>query len=478
MSSVRRHPSALPFLALTELWERFGFYVVQGILVLYLTKGLGFSDSQSYSLAGAFAALAYIAPLLGGIVADRLLGFKTAVVWGGVFLIAGYALLAIPDTRPFYAGLATIIVGTGLFKSNISTLLGALYAPGDKARESGFTLFYIGINIGVLLSGTSDLIREHFGWHSVFTFASIGLVIGVGIFSLAILLGKLNYVHATSLSQKKIVFRKPFLFLYCLALIALITFLLQSGALGKWVLPLFGVGLLLFMFVFAFRQETIDRNRLLTLNILIISSVIFWAIFLQMFFSVTLFIDRLIDKHALGFAIPTTGFYTLESVFVILLGPVFAWLWHSLTERNQNPSTFLKFVFAIAALGLGFMVLFFSTFFSDANNLIGPQWIVFAYLLFTLGEMLLYPIGLSAVTLLSPARFLGMMMGIWFVALGYGGQFAGMLAKIASIPESSHDAVSQLPIYRHAFLEFSGIAFAVALILFIVQALVSKSLKE
>ena len=478
MSATRRHPAALPFLALTEMWERFGFYVVQGILMLYLTKALGFSDSEGYSLTGAFSALAYIAPMLGGIVADRLLGFKPAVVWGGIFLIVGYALLALPGTTLFYVGLATIIVGSGLFKSNVSTLLGALYAPGDTARESGFTLFYIGINIGVLLSGSSDLIRIHFGWHSVFTAASVGLLIGLGIFSWGMMQGKMAYNHAVPLLQRKFFLRKPFLVFYCLILIGLLSVMLQTEALGKWLLPLFGIGLVFFIFIFAYRQEAHERNNLMTLNILIISSVIFWAIFLQMFFSVTLFIDRLVDKQVLGLSIPTTEFYPLESIFVILLGPIFAWSWQTLNHANKNPSTFLKFVFAIAALGVAFLVLALSTLFPDANNLISPWWVVFAYFLFTLGEMLLYPIGLSAVTLLSPPRLTGMMMGIWFVSLGYGGQFAGMLAKIASIPEGIQNPASQLPIYQHAFLIYALLAFVVAIILFAVQALVKKSLRE
>lgn len=478
MSKARRHPAALPFLSLTEMWERFGFYVVQGILMLYLTKALGFSDSEGYSLTGAFSALAYIAPLLGGIIADRLLGFKSAVMWGGIFLILGYALLALPGMYFFYLGLATIIVGTGLFKSNISTLLGALYPPGDTAREAGFTLFYIGINIGVLLSGTSDLIREHFGWHNVFAFASAGLMFGLAIFCWGMLQGKMTYNHAVPLLRRRFYFSKIFLGMYCVAAIAMLSYLLQTGVLGKWLLPLFGIGLLFFIFIFAYRQNVEDRNKLLSLNILIISSVIFWSIFLQMFFSVTLFIDRLVDKQLFGLSIPTTEFYPLESIFVILLGPLFAWSWQTLNQANKNPSTFLKFVLAIAMLSIGFLLLAVSASFPNANNMVSPWWIVLAYLLFTIGEMLLYPIGLSAVTLLSPPKFTGMMMGIWFVALGYGGQFAGMLAKIASVPESTQHISNELLIYQHAFLIYAILAFVVAMILFFVQMLVKKNLQE
>jgi POT family proton-dependent oligopeptide transporter len=478
MIATRRHPAALPYLFFTEMWERFGFYVVQGILVLYLIKAFGFSDTKGYGIAGAFAALAYIAPILGGLVADKILGFKLAIVWGGIFLIAGYALLAFPGTTLFYAGLATIIVGTGLFKPNISTLLGALYQPGDSQREAGFTLFYIGINIGVLLSGTSDLIRQYLGWHIVFVFASVGLFLGLMVFFLGISLGKMKYDHATPLLQAKFFFRQPFLIIYCLIIIAMLSVLLQRGVLEKWVLPLLGVVILVYMFILAYRQESHNRKRLLMLNILIISSVLFWAIFLQMFFSVSLFIDRLIDKQILGMRIPTTLFYTQESIFVILLGPLFAWMWQSLIIRDKNPSPLIKFFFSLIFVGITFLILTTSTYFTNTNNLINPIWITLAYLFLTIGEMLLYPIGLSAVSLLSPPQLTGVMMGIWFVALGYGGEFAGMLAKIASIPESSQNAIAQLPIYRHAFLYYTCLAFAMAGILFIVRVLVRKSLEE
>lgn len=477
MTATRQHPAALPYLFLTEMWERFGFYVVQGILVLYLTKAFGLSDNESYALSGAYAALAYIAPLLGGFVADRLLGFKQAVVWGGIFLILGYALLAVPGKSLFYVGLATIVVGTGLFKPNISTLLGVLYPPDDSNRDSGFTLFYIGINIGVLLSGTSDLIREHLGWNAVFIFASVGLVIGLAVFYLGIKRDKMQYDHSTPL-LKNFYLRKPFLIIYCFALIAALSFLLQTGVLGKWVLPLFGIFILIFMFVIAYRQSDIERDRMLTLNILIISSVLFWAFFLQMFFSVNLFIDRLVDKQVFGVHLPTTLFYTLESIFVISLGPLFAHLWQTLNKHNKNFSTLLKFFFALVFVGLTYAVLAVSTHFTNANHLINPAWIVLAYFFLTIGELLLYPIGLSAVIMLSPSQLTGLMMGIWFVALGYGGQFAGMLAKIASIPEASQNVIAQLPIYRNAFVDYSLLSFAVAAILFGVQLLARKTLRD
>jgi proton-dependent oligopeptide transporter, POT family len=476
-TKASRYPKGLPFLFLTEMWERFGFYVVQGMLVLYMTKAYGFSDDQSYTTLGVFTALAYIAAMIGGFLADHLLGFKQAIVWGGFFLSAGYALLAVPGwPQGFYFALATIIVGNGLFKPNISSLLGALYGPGVAGRDVGFTIFYVGLNLGVLLAGVgSGFIKDHFGWHAGFALACIGLLFGLCIFALGIKRGAIQYDHSLPL-QKNIFLSKPCLILYCFAAIPCVSFLLSNSLIGEWFFPALGIALLFFVFMLAYKQEPHHRNRLITLNILTISSVIFWAIYWQMFFSVTLFIERVIDKQMFGIAIPTTVFYSLESIFVILSGPLLAGLWQTLDESRCNPSPFIKFVLGILLIGLAFLVLWSSTSFVDENNLVSPFWVVASYFLITLGEMFISPIGLSAVTMLSPVSLTGMMMGIWFVGLGFGGQLAGWLAKWSSVPESANTVVLQLPYYRTAFLEYALLAFAVTFILFIVQFLFKKSL--
>lgn len=473
-----KHPKALPFLFLTEMWERFGFYVVQGMLVLYMTQGYGFSDDQSYTILGVFSALAYIAPMAGGYVADQLLGFKQAIIWGGIFLCLGYAALAISTETNFYFALATIVIGSGLFKPNISSLLGALYPPGDTTRDAGFTIFYMGINLGALIAGfTSGYIRLYFGWHAGFALASIGLIIGLSVFIAGVKTGKIKY--SASLVLKKSRFLQiPWLIFYCLLTIPVVGFILKSTLLGQWFLPLLGVFVLIFVFILAYKQPLKSRNRLLTLNILIIASVVFWMAWMQIFFSASLFIDRLVNKTIFGFVIPTTVFYTLESIFVILLGPFFAWSWQTLNQNKMNPSHFLKFVFALIFAGLGFLTLAFSTYFTDANQLVSPLWIVLAYFLITVGEMLLSPIGLSAVTLLSPPRLVGMMMGVWFVSIGFGGAFAGSIAKFASIPTTVTLPSEQLAIYRGAFLDYAYIVLAVAVILYIVQYLINKKLSD
>lgn len=465
-SQMKRHPQALPYLFLTEMWERFGFYVVQGMLVLYLTKSFGFTDERSYAISGAFTALAYIAPIIGGFLADKMLGFKTAIFIGGIFLCGGYALLAQPwFSDLFYIALATIVVGNGLFKPNISSLLGALYEPGDPNRDSGFTIFYVGINIGILLAGLgSGFIKEHFGWHAGFALASIGLLVGLCTFAIGI-----NQFNTLRLCELRIPARiKLGVICLCFVAIACFSFLLQSPILCKWLLPIAGIFLLIFLFYFTAKQEPHFRKRLFTLNVLIISSVVFWMIYWQMFFSANLFIDRLINKNYFGMEIPTTAFYTLEALFIILLGPALAWSWQTLNQSNRNPSSILKFVLAIVFVGLGFLILAFSTYFPNENSMINPLWIVLSYFMITVGEMLLSPIGLSSVTILAPPHLVGLMMGIWFVALGFGGQFAGLLAKLSDVTVAS-DLMSALVIYRHAFLIYALLAFGVSAFLFLIQ---------
>ncbi|MDX1901651.1 MAG: peptide MFS transporter [Gammaproteobacteria bacterium] len=478
---MNKHPAALPYLFLTEMWERYGFYVVQGLLVLYMTHARGLSDDESYTVTGMFTALAYISPILGGMIADRLLGFKTSITWGGLFLSAGYALLALPWPQTFYPALATIIVGNGLFKPNISTLLGKLYTSDEGSRDAGFTIFYVGINLGALLASlSSGPIKDHFGWQAGFGLASAGLLTGLAIFFIG--LHKTQF-HATSDISARIRYaflqNKLFLLISCFVVIFLISKALNNHLLGTWLLPVVGLLLLAGNFILAFKQETImQHNRLLVLNVMIIAAIVYWMLFLQLFFAANLFIDRVVDKQVAGFNISTTWFYGLESVFVVLLGPIFAWSWQSLDQTNVSRSPIPKAILGVLFAGLGFGVLALSTLFLNHSGQVNPAWIVLSYLLITIGELFISPIGLSAVTQLAPRHLTGLMMGIWFAALGLGGQFAGMLAKLASVPENISSVALQLPYYRYAFCWFMFAGVAAALALFILQKITRRALSE
>jgi proton-dependent oligopeptide transporter, POT family len=475
MEKTTRQPKVLPYLFLTELWERFGFYIVQGLLVLYLAQYFGLSDAESYTITGLFSALVYISPFVGGLLADKWLGFKNAILLGGLFLIAGYAMLAFPfaEQSLFYPALSTIIIGNGLFKPNISSLLGTQYTGNDTRRDAGFTIFYVGINIGVFLAGASSgYIKNWFGWQTSFALASVGLMIGLITF-----VSGFKHLQLDE-RDNKCPRHLPLFFLGALLAIAALSMCFHIPEVTSWILPAAGIVLLLFLVVLILQQEPDDRQRLFMLTVLIVSSIVFWTLFLQIFFSANLFIDRLVDKQLMGIPITTTLFYASESVFIIILGPIFAGTWHALGRNDKNPSPIAKFILGILFAGIGFLLLSISTRFPDTNGLIHPLWIFGAYLLITIGELLISPIGLSAVTLLSPTHLAGMMMGIWFVALGFGGLFAGMLAKMAEVPGTLLSAAEKLTIYHDAFLHYAYFAFIVAACLWVVQVLLKVMMRR
>lgn len=465
-----RQPKALPYLFLTELWERFGFYIVQGLLILYITEAFGYTDRESYTILGVFTACAYISPLAGGYLANKFIGYKRSIIWGGCLLFLGYLQLALPFGEfLLYPALATLIVGNGLFKPNISSLLGGQYDENDLRRDSGFTIFYVGINIGAFLAGLSaGYIREFFGFKMSFLIAGVGLFIGLVTF-----LYGLQFIQER---QKIILSQKGWLNLIVLSLITIIgmSFLLRIYLLADVLLPLAGFGLLIVLSILTYQQNPEYRKRLFLLNILIISSVVFWMLFLQIFYASNLFVERLVDKQVFGLRLTSTIFWGSEGLFIILLGPLFAWTWQRLGQQNRNPSPYTKFILGIFFAGAGFLILMVSTYFPNEANLVHPFWVFAAYLTITIGELLLSPIGLSAVTFLAPPTLVGLMMGVWFVATGFGGIFAGMLARIASVPANVTQSSERLLIYQEAFLIYASIAFFVAILLFLIQKLMRR----
>jgi POT family proton-dependent oligopeptide transporter len=253
-----------------------------------------------------------------------------------------------------------------------------------------------------------------------------------------------------------------------------INFLLQVNALADYVLPGFGLLLLVYLTILTMQQDAKFRKKMALLNILIVSSIVFWMLYLQLFFSANLFIDRLVSKEFLGLHLTTTLFYASESVFIILLGPLFAISWSFLGRKNKNPSPVSKFIFGIFFAGLGFLLLSLSTHFPNEMGLVQPGWVFASYFLITIGELMLSPIGLSAVTMLAPSHLVGFMMGVWFVATGFGGVFAGTIAKLSSVPVTAITTTQKLVIYQDAFMSYAEIAFFVAIALFFSQFIVKK----
>lgn len=453
-------PKALTPLFATELWERFGFYIIQGLLVIFLSQHLDFSDDRAYKILGAYTALIYISPIIGGYIADHILGFRNAILLGAILLCVGYVFTSIAHFQFLLAGLAIVICGNGFLKPNISSFLGEFYKENDTRREAGFTLFYIGINFGILASTlSSGFIQEYFGWHATFACAAIGMLIAIISFILGF-----KYFKDKGLAPHKNALRKP-LYRYLsnraglasviAGMILLPYLLLEFPRYGNIILTICAAALFIVLFVIALRCHKLARRRMVALIILIIASIIFWGLYFQMFFSMNLFIERAVDRHLFGIKIPTVLYISSVAFFIIVLGTPTAFLWKHLHKRKKNPSIPTKFALSMFALAIAMAIFVIAIHLPEQNGLVHSAWIVLAYLFVTVGELLLSPIGLSMVTTLSPPRMTGMLMGAWFFALGMGGALASVFAQEASVPKMVVQISSIENIYDHAFFNYS-----------------------
>lgn len=462
---ILNQPKALTSLFLTELWERFGFFTVQALLILYLIDGLSWKDSSAYILLGEFTAFAYLSPLFGGFLADRVLGYRYSVMIGAIFLSTGYFTLALLGKAGLYFSLATIITGMGLLKPNISSFLGCFYQANDPRRDSGFTIFYMGINIGYFLSsGSSGFIQQQWGWAAAYGCAGLGMLIGLGTFFYGFGRFEQLGLPPTRPEIQSIFLRllqNPFILALALGIFtAVIYFMLISTHTAQTLLWIIGgsIGLLFCYWIIHFKG--IVRQKMITLLLLILASIIFWGLFFQMFFSVNLFTERNVFRELLNYQIPPTTFIAVPSICVLLLAPLFAVLWTKLHIRRIDFSPLVKFGLAMLTAAAAMGILTLSIHNARLDHYINAYWLIIFYLLMAAGEMLLSPIGLATITELAPPHFTGFMMGVWFMSLGFGGYLAGILAEQASVPKTMTDPNLTNAIYSHAF----GINTEIALI--------------
>ena len=443
------HPRGLWTLFFTEMWERFSYYGMRALLVLFMTDmvasgGLGMTDVTATAIYGLYTFAVYAVALPGGWIADRLLGQRRAVLWGGVVIACGHFTMAVPTVTAFYLGLILIVLGTGLLKPNVSAIVADLYPEGGARRDAGFSVFYMGINVGALagplICGT---LGENVNWHLGFSAAGVGMALGL-----------VQYVWGwRHLGDAGILRSEPdakarawrtFWSGLGLAVVILVGLVgLQSAGLValSFLNVAQGTGVIItlvviayFAYVFTFGELTPDeRKRVAVIPLLFIAAAIFWSGFEQAGSSMNLFAERLTNRTVLGWEAPASWLQSINPLFIIVLAPVFGSLWVRLGSRN--PSIPTKFTYGLIQLGLGFFVLAWGSTFTGDGNLVSPMWLILTYFFHTTGELCLSPVGLSSITKLSPKRFVGQMMGIWFMAAALGNLLAGLVAGlIESLP--------------------------------------------
>ena len=458
------HPRALGPLFFTEMWERFSFYGIRPMLVLFIAAslfdgGLGFDPKTAAAIVGIYGGAIYLAALPGGWLADNWLGQRRAVWYGSILIAFGHlsiALSALLGAVAFFVGLIFIVLGTGLFKTCISVMVGSLYDESDVRRDGGFAIFYMGINIGSLFAPLfTGLLMDSLGWHWGFAMGGLGMLIALLLFRLWAVpamqradaeRGRASTWDAPAQRRRHV---GPVISL-CLALIAAVVALVATGVVTidaravaeamTSVLIVASLGFFAYLMLFSGLSGD-ERIRVTICFVLIVAAAFFWAAFEQQPTSYNLFAANYTDRNVMGWEVPTLWFQSLNPVFIVLLGPLFGWLWPALGRRRLEPGSPMKFVLGLllAACGFGLMVLAAQQVLTG-TGLVSPWWIVGSMLLLTLGELCLSPVGLSTMSGLSPRRTQGQLMGLWFTGAALGNLVAGLIGGHVNAEE-----LQQLP---------------------------------
>ena len=431
------HPKGLYVLFFAEMWERFSYYGMRALLIFYLTQHWLFSDERSSIIYGAYTALVYITPVVGGYIADRYLGQRKAVLFGAVLLTCGHFLMAFegrggqddPTMNIFWLALSFIIVGSGFLKANISVIVGQLYPRTDIRRDGAYTIFYMGINAGAAI-GTiiAGYLGQTYGWAYGFGAAGFGMLLGLIVFVVfkPLLLGRGEARDAARLERRVAGMKFEWLlYVVGIAMVAVVWGLIQYQEVVGTLLGVAGailVAYVLYTAVAKLPRE--DRDRIFAAMFLILGSILFWALFEQAGSSLNLFTDRYVDRGG----VPAAIFQSINPIYIILLGPVFAYLWTALGRRGLEPSAPAKFGLGVVQLGAGFLVLVAGANAVGLGNATPVIFIFLIYLLHTTGELCLSPVGLSAMNRLAPAHMASLIMGTWFFASATGNFAAGLIA--------------------------------------------------
>jgi proton-dependent oligopeptide transporter, POT family len=435
------HPYGLSTLFFTEMWERFSYYGMRAMLLLFMVAdpskgGLGLEDKTGAAIYGLYTMFVYLMALPGGWVADRLLGLRKAVFWGGCLIALGHFCLVFEIPQVFFLGLAFIVIGTGLLKPSISSLVGQLYPVNEQSkRDAGFSIFYMGINLGAFIAPIiTGMLRVKYGWHYGFAAAGISMILGLIQYKLAEKnLGNVG-LEVNNTGQNS--YKKAWLYMAIGAFIVLVAVLMSGvitinpvGIAQASTYILGGTVVLYLAYLLIFEKLLkIEKQKVLVIGILFVFSCMFWAGYEQQGSSLNLFAERYSNLSLFGWEMPAEALQSAPPIFVIIFSPVFAFLWVFLSKKKLNPSTPIKFGLGLLFMGISYIVMI------GASNIVvggvkaSSLWLITTYLFHTFGEICLYPVGLSAVTKLAPQKFSSQLMGIFFMSLAFGNLIAGLFA--------------------------------------------------
>jgi POT family proton-dependent oligopeptide transporter len=458
---------------MTEVWERFGFYTVSSLLILYLTKSFAFPDAQAYAIFAAFSAMLYVVPTLGGYIADNYLGYQRTLMIGTYILFLGYLVLALAGKQWFYLSLALIVVGSGFFKSMPYSILSCLYKNRQGQIDGAFTIYYLSINAGgilpLLLGG---LIARAYGWKLAFFIAAIGMLIGVITFA---------YFHKKKLKDIDTIHKTISWYGKCIFIIAILAAtvicmnLIKDTKLTYHLVEFLSIGLIVYV-ILSFRNlNNKERGNVVAVFLLTICGIIFFALYNQGPMSLTLFIDRNVNHHILGFNLPSSSFWIFNPIWILIIGPCLGFVYGKLANNNADISIPTKFGIGILLMGIGYLVIVIGSYLTNNNALVSPWWIVLSYAFQSAAELLVSALGTAMIAKLAPKRMLSLMMGVWFFGTAIGGLLSGYFAKWTEIKNIHMEKIAVMHTYDHAFLLFALISLSIGMIMtFICAPLINR----
>ena len=472
---LQNHPIGLRTLFLTEMWERMSFYGMRGILVLFMTAslidgGLAIDAVSASAIYGIYSSSVYLVALLGGWIADRHIGQQNAILYGGLVIMIGHFLLAFTNIETFYLGLIFVVLGTGLLKPNISAIVGGLYEKEQEKKEAGFTIFYMSINIGSVLGFfICGYLGESIGWHYGFGAAGIGMAFGLIQFILTRKnLGEVGIKPSIELPKNKK--KKEIISLYFLFFIFMT--ILFMGIFGFWTFDpipianaltviIISIAAIYFLYLFIFGNLNEDERKKITLIlVLFFGAAFFWSGFDQAGSSFNIFAKEYTDRIIFGWEYPASWLQVLNPILVVILSPFMAYLWIFLGKRMLDPSLPFKFGLGLILMAIGFIFIAIGANVAMQDGLAGARWLLLTYLFHTIGELTLSPIGLAAISNLSPKRYVGQMMGIWFLASSLGAIIAGLLSG-----QATYEGLNSMPSLFNKVAIISSIAGLVLILI-------------